>query len=160
MGTAEADLTTSAAKERAEAIRSGIDAIAAALDKIPPLIIEAYKAEDWTALGYDSWAEYVKVEFGTGLLRLDKTMRKDWTAALKSAGLKQREIAPVTNVSQMQVSRDSAETKVSDGPKKPKRKLPTIELYGIRVEGADISVRILYDDKSRHLVCPHCEADI
>jgi hypothetical protein len=101
------ETSTTAAKERAEAIRSGIDAIAEALKRVPQLIIEARKAEDWKALDYASWDDYVKTEFGTSLLKLDKATRKEWTVSLKDAGMTTREIAPVTNVSAMQVSRDS-----------------------------------------------------
>jgi hypothetical protein len=154
------DLAATAARERADAIRSGIDSIAAALDKIPPLIIEAHDADDWKTLGYDSWAAYVEGEYGTSFIKLQKAQRKEWTATLTDAGLTQREIAAVTNVSQMQVSRDSAETKVSD-EKKAKRKLPEIRINNVRVEGGDlISARLLYDEKSHHLKCPHCEGDV
>ena|SRR6266568_2275125 len=104
---------TTAAKERADAIRSGIDATAAALQEVPRLVIEAYKADDWRTLGYESWQDYVSGEFGTSLLKLDKATRKTWTLSLKEAGMSTREIAPVTNVSQMQVSRDARETNVS-----------------------------------------------
>ena len=105
---------TTAAHERADAIRHGIDATAAALADVPRLVIDAYKAEDWRTLGYGSWKDYVTGEFGTSLLKLDKATRKTWTLSLKGAGLSDREIAPVTNVSAMQVSRDSRVTNVTD----------------------------------------------
>jgi hypothetical protein len=100
------ETSATAAKERAEAIRSGIDAIAAALQEVPRLIIEARKAEDWKALDYASWDDYVSGEFGMSLIKLDKPTRKQWAIALKDAGMTTREIAPVTNSSQPTVVRD------------------------------------------------------
>jgi hypothetical protein len=105
------ETTATAARERAEAIRSGIDAIADALQKIPPLIIAAREAEDWKTLGYDSWKDYVTGEFGTSFIKLTKGTRKEWTLALADAGLSTREIAPVVNVGKTQVQRDLAAPK-------------------------------------------------
>lgn len=109
------------AKERAEDIRTRLDQAADALAEVPELVAQAHKAEDWRALDYGSWQDYVTAEFGTSLVKLDRATRRGWTRSLKDAGLSQREIAPVTNVSQMQVSRDERETKVSpaSGAKDP-----------------------------------------
>jgi hypothetical protein len=112
---------TTAAQERADAIRRGIDAIASALAEVPELVQQAYKADDWRTLGYQSWQDYVYEEFRTSLIKLDVATRKTWTHSLREAGLSTREIAPVTNVSQMQVSRDGRETNVS--PKTADEKL-------------------------------------
>ncbi len=95
-----------AARERADAIRSGIDAIADALESVPRLIIEARKAEDWRTLGYASWDDYVKAEFGTSIIKLDKATRQTWAITLSQAGMSTREIAPVVNVSYKTVQRD------------------------------------------------------
>lgn len=97
---------TSAAQQRAEAIRRGIDATAAALADVPRLVIEAHRAEDWRTLGYGTWQDYVTGEFGTSLIKLDRATRQTWTHSLKGAGMSTREIAPVTNVGKTQVQRD------------------------------------------------------
>src|SRR5437868_3217013 len=100
------ETSTTAAKERAEAIRSGIDAIADALERVPRLIIEAREAGDWRTLGYASWDDYVKGEFGTSIIKLDKATRQTWAVTLSQAGMSTREIAPVVNVSYKTVQRD------------------------------------------------------
>ena len=97
---------TTAAKARAEAIRSGIDSIAAAFQEVPRLIIEAREAGDWRTLGYPSWQDYVTGEFGTSIIRLDRATRKGWAITLSQAGMSTREIAPVVNASFKTVARD------------------------------------------------------
>jgi hypothetical protein len=148
---------TTTARERADAIRSGIDATAAALQEVPRLVIEAFKAEDWRTLDYESWGDYVKGEFGTSLLKLDKATRKTWTLSLKEAGMSTREIAPVTNVSQPTVSRDLSDSDESRQPRQtPQTPTGTILEYKISLPDTDIkpTIKVVYD--SGHACCPHC----
>jgi hypothetical protein len=79
------------------------------LDAIPGLVATAKTEGDWDALGYESWEAYVKGEFGTGLLKLDRAVRRVWSRALKDAGLSTREIAPVVNADQKTVVNDLRE---------------------------------------------------
>ena len=98
---------TTVAQKRADRIRHGLEATATALAELPELVTQAYKAEDWRTLGYESWDDYVKGEYETGLLKLDAATRKLWTRQLKDAGMSTRQIAPVTNVNQATVVRDA-----------------------------------------------------
>ena len=96
-------VVVSDAFKRAESIRRGLDAWTDVLS----LIIEAYKAKDWEALGHADWGEYVGKEFQTNLLKLSAKTRKEWIPQLKDAGMTTREIAPVMNVDQSTVVRDA-----------------------------------------------------
>ena len=143
---------SSAARERADAIRGRIDDLA----DVPRLIAEAYQAEDWRTLGYKSWGDYVSEEFGTSLLKLNTAMRKQWTHELKDAGMSTREIAPVTNVSQATVSRDSNESQPkSDTGTKGRKEIMKI---GIPLSGNIQVIRLAHD--AGHVYCPHCSEDI
>jgi hypothetical protein len=104
------DLAVTAARNRADAIRRGIDALA----DLPQLVIEAHQAEDWRTLGYGTWQDYIVGEYGTSLIRLDKAMRHAWARSLSDAGVSTREIAPVVNVSYKTVQRDLAGTNVPE----------------------------------------------
>lgn len=117
----------SPARSRADAIRAALGAVADNLDAIPGLVAQAKAEGDWDALGYESWEAYVKAEFGTGLLRLDRSVRRMWSRSLRDAGLSTREIAPVVNAHHSTVADDlsvgnptgSGEENSSPRPKSP-----------------------------------------
>src|SRR5262249_20854317 len=70
------------------------------------LVAEAWRAKDHEKLGYASGEEYVHAQFRTHLLKLDKAVRRQWTAALQDGGMKSRQIACGGNVSHVTVAED------------------------------------------------------
>jgi hypothetical protein len=83
--------------------------------------MQAWENRDDLALGHQDWAAYIQAEYGTGLLKLDKAVRRQWALALKEAGLSTREIAPVINASQATASRDARES--NDSPRASPREI-------------------------------------
>lgn len=60
------------------------------------LISEAYQKCAWAALGYESWEDYVAVEFGSERLSVSRAERPSVVGILREAGLSFRAIADVT----------------------------------------------------------------
>lgn len=60
------------------------------------LISEAYQKRAWAALGYESWEDYVAVEFGSERLSVSRAERPSVVGILREAGLSFRAIADVT----------------------------------------------------------------
>jgi hypothetical protein len=94
------------AKARADDIRSRLDALAEHIETLPILVGEAWEQGDFEALGYATWEEYVKAEYGTHLLKLDRALRREWVKELTDRGMSTREIAPVVNASNATVHDD------------------------------------------------------
>jgi hypothetical protein len=97
---------TATARERANEIRARIDSLTENLGRIPVMVQAAHDQQDWKALGYQSWPDYVHAEYGTALLRLSNAVRKEWCQRLAAGGLSTRAIAPVVNASFKTVARD------------------------------------------------------
>src|SRR4051794_39244530 len=72
------------------------------------LMHEAYNRRAWAALHYSSWEEYCREEFGSGLRRLDKELRRGAVAELASGEdpMSNRAIAAVLGVSEGTVRTD------------------------------------------------------
>ena len=70
-----------------------------------PLIAKAYREQDWLALGYDSWDDYVAGEFDTARWKVHKAERAPVVTMLRSAGMSTRAIAAATGESQSTVQR-------------------------------------------------------
>lgn len=155
-------IAETAARERADAIRRGIDATAEALKEVPRLVIEAHKAADWRTLGYASWNDYVSGEFNTSLLKLDKATRKTWTLSLKDAGMSTREIAPVTNVNQTTVVRDANASPKPTPKSVTEASSPKTGSIRLRVRLPNMDsptiINVLYS--KGHAFCPHCTKGI
>lgn len=60
------------------------------------LISEAYQKRAWAALGYESWEDYVAVEFGSERLSVSRAERPSVVGILREAGLSFRAISDVT----------------------------------------------------------------
>ena len=60
------------------------------------LITEAYTHRAWAALGYESWEDYVAVEFGSERLSVSRAERPSVVGILREAGLSFRAISDVT----------------------------------------------------------------
>lgn len=60
------------------------------------LISEAYQKRAWAALGYESWEDYVAVEFGSERLSVSRVERPSVVGILREAGLSFRAISDVT----------------------------------------------------------------
>ena len=69
------------------------------------LITEAYTHRAWAALGYESWEDYVAVEFGSERLSVSRAERPSVVAILREAGLSFRAISEVTGDSPATVYR-------------------------------------------------------
>lgn len=103
-----ADASPGEARERADLIRrTGVE-IEGRLAEFERLVIEAFEARDWRALGYTSWETYVTSEFTDALPRLSTGARQHLVAALHGARMSQHAIAAATGVNQSTVSRDVA----------------------------------------------------
>jgi hypothetical protein len=60
--------------------RALTDRIKVAVEATWHLVIEAYQARAWVALGYSSWDDYCTREFGTSRLRLPREERQEVVA--------------------------------------------------------------------------------
>lgn len=87
---------------RADRIRAGM----VAYHKTRELIVEAWNQRDWSALGYDSWDNYIKGEFESYRVKLTTEERIESVTALRLEGMSQRAIASAVGVSQRTVERD------------------------------------------------------
>ncbi|MFE7339497.1 hypothetical protein [Streptomyces griseus] len=72
--------------------------IKVALDDLWDLVAKAYTTRAWCALGYESWDEYVVVEFGSNRLALPREGRANTVASLRSAGMSYPAIAAATGL--------------------------------------------------------------
>lgn len=94
--------TVEEARARTERIRAGLDSLH--MTRVD--IADAYRAQDWTTLGYDSWEAYVSAEFVGARLRVPREERRELVSSLRSAGMSARAIASATGVGVGTVSRD------------------------------------------------------
>lgn len=85
--------------------RNLTDKIRAGLEGIYQLIIEAYQGKAWTALGYGTWDEYIRREFGNQPLRPPLEDREEVVQSLRSSGMSTRAIASATELSPRTVRR-------------------------------------------------------
>src|SRR5699024_12499686 len=69
------------------------DKIRAGLEGIYQLIIQAYRGRAWISLGYATWDEYVRREFGNQALRPPLEERTEVVQSLRASGLSVRAIA-------------------------------------------------------------------
>jgi len=83
-----------------------LDTLAGSYEAVMPLIHEAVEREVHQILGYPNFATYAVERFRGQLGRLDVDVRRAVVKELDAAGLSQRAIAPIVEISQMQVSRD------------------------------------------------------
>src|SRR5690625_621313 len=72
--------------------------IRAGLEGIYQLIIEAYQGRAWTALGYSTWDDYIRREFGNQPLRPPLEERTEVVQSLRDSGLSIRAIASATQI--------------------------------------------------------------
>ena len=97
---------SNAARRRAGEIRARLESLTENLEQIPAMVQAAYEQQDWQALGYESWTDYVHAEYGTQILRLSAAVRREWSQRLSDGGMSTRAIAPVVNASFKTVARD------------------------------------------------------
>lgn len=106
----------------AEQARSLTDRIKIAVDGTWELIKQVYTTRAWSVLGYETWDDYVDVEFGTVKLRLPREDRQTAIKSLRDAGMSQRAIASAVGVSKTTVLSD-----LSTGQKRPVEPPPLIK---------------------------------
>lgn len=102
----QAQSTVEQARSRAERIRAGLDS----LHLTQMDIADAYRARDWTTLGYDTWESYVGAEFVGAKLRVPREERRELVSTLRTAGMSTRAIAAATGVSAGTVNSDARST--------------------------------------------------
>jgi hypothetical protein len=90
------------ARARAGRIREGMRNYIATLGDVH----QAWVQEDWKPLGYESWAEYVGIEFSAERLRLPPEVRQKAAEELRLLGMTNRGIAGALNVDERTVRRD------------------------------------------------------
>lgn len=91
------------------------DKIRAGLEGIYQLIIQAYRGRAWISLGYATWDEYVRREFGNQALRPPLEERTEVVQSLRDSGLSVRAIAASTDLGVATVHRE-IEPKVAGVP--------------------------------------------
>jgi hypothetical protein len=72
----------------------------------------AYMGRVWLSMGYDSWAEWCDCELGG--FKLPAVERQEAVAELAGAGMSQRSIADVLDISRNTVASDVAQTERPD----------------------------------------------
>jgi hypothetical protein len=90
-------------REQAEAITQNIRN---AIERAYGGIEHAWKVRADIAMGYGSWAEYVKAEFDTDHLAVPRAERASFVAMLHDAGMSTRAIAASVNVDPKTVRND------------------------------------------------------
>lgn len=89
----------------AETARSLTDKIRAGFEGIYQLIVQAYRGRAWVSLGYRSWDDYIRREFGNLPLRPPLEDREEIVQSLRSAGMSNRAIAVATDLGETTVRR-------------------------------------------------------
>ena len=90
-----------------ERIRLTVDTTARNLSKLAELVSEAYERRADLAMGYGSWAEYSKAEFGDETQKLVPEFRRQLVGMLSAEGMSTRAIAPAVGVSEATAWRDT-----------------------------------------------------
>jgi len=82
--------------------------IRAGLEDVYQLIVQAFQQRVWLSLGYGSWDEYVRREFGNLSLRPPLEDREEVVQSLRDSGLSTRAIGSATHLSEATVRRTLA----------------------------------------------------
>ncbi|MEU6990307.1 hypothetical protein ABZ953_06550 [Streptomyces sp. NPDC046465] len=98
--------TAEEARSRADRIRTGMRVLA----EWQTDVITAYAAQDWLALGYDTWDAYLDGEFGEHRVKLPRDQRREIVASMSAAGMSSRAIGAAVGVDQKTVVTDRAAT--------------------------------------------------
>jgi len=96
------------ADRRRQRIKLLLGAMVDNREKVLVLITEAKESDDHIALGFKSWTDYVRTEYGGLLTRLTVEDRRETVLILSRTGLSTRAIAPILGTSDMTVRRDLA----------------------------------------------------
>ncbi len=91
--------------------------IRVAADDLWGLVVVAYQARAWTAMGYRTWDVYVSKELGDLRFRLPREDRREIVQSLRDNGLSLRAIAAVTGYDKHTVSRDLAARGGANAPR-------------------------------------------
>ncbi|MFI5649955.1 hypothetical protein ACIA71_01880 [Streptomyces anulatus] len=131
---------SAASQGRAQELTSRIKV---ALDDLWDLVAEAYVTRAWCALGYESWDEYVAVEFGSNRLALPREGRANTVASLRSAGMSYPAIAAATGLGVGTVHRAAkvaADSTVPNGKVEPVEPAVVVGRNGKRYAPAAVPV--------------------
>lgn len=86
--------------------RSLTDRISSSMGDLMMLVARAHAGRVWLALGYESWADYIKGEFAHAPLSLPREERKAVSILLRGQGMSTRAIGPALGVSHETVNED------------------------------------------------------
>jgi len=93
---------------RRDEIKSTLHSMIDFKESFLDLITEAYENHDHIALGFKSWTDYLRTEYGGLLTRLTVEDRRETVLILSRTGMSTRAIAPVVGVDNATVHRDLA----------------------------------------------------
>lgn len=102
-----------------QSARGLTDKIRAGLEGVYQLIIQAYQGRAWIALGYGTWDEYIRREFGNQPLRPPLEERTDTVQSMRDAGMSTRAIAAATQLSKGTVGRELEDSGAPNGAPEP-----------------------------------------
>jgi hypothetical protein len=80
--------------------------IKSSMGDLMSLVAKAWIGRVWIALGHESWADYIKHEFGHAPLSLPREERGAVAALLRGQGMSSRAIGPALGVTDVTVGRD------------------------------------------------------
>jgi hypothetical protein len=113
----ENPLTHSEAERITERIRLTVDSTSRNLAKLAELVAEAFSRRADLAMGYGSWDEYSRAEFGEKASNLAPEFRRQLVGMLSAEGMSTRAIAPAVGKDHSTVVRDRQV--VQDAPPAP-----------------------------------------
>lgn len=96
--------------------RALTDRIRVGLEATWQLIVEAWEVRAWASLGYSSWDDYCRREFGNQRLQLPREERTEQIQSMREAGMSIRAIASATGHSVNTVQKDMTQVYQSDTP--------------------------------------------
>jgi hypothetical protein len=102
----ENPLTHSEAERITERIRLTVDSTSRNLAKLAELVAEAFSRRADLAMGYGSWDEYSRAEFGEKASNLAPEFRRQLVSMLSAEGMSPRAISGVAGVDRSTISRD------------------------------------------------------
>jgi hypothetical protein len=82
--------------------------IKSAVGDLMMLVAKAWQGRVWIALDYESWGDYIKIEFGHAPLSLPREERQAVEVLLRGQGMSTRAIGPAVGKDYTTVSRDLA----------------------------------------------------
>jgi len=133
-----------AADRRRQRIKLLLETMIQNRGKVLDLITEASENHDHIALGFKSWADYVRTEYAGLLTRLTVEDRRETVLILSRTGLSTRAIAPIVGTNQSTIARDlqagdayASPADEQEIPQYARSQEAFVEHFGMRPDEAD-----------------------